>query len=142
MNNFFEQSKKQFGEQFLNFIDIRTLTLKSAQIFRQLARGQINIEEEGQYFLNQNLLEAMINSANAKYELHYISANGLQYQQLDMANKGIEIDSKCLAIMEYHKKCAQGYQLILNTMINIRNTRDTSCLYYLVNSLSNYRNYI
>lgn len=142
MNNFFDQSKKQFGENFLNFMDSRTLQLKSAQIFRQLSRGQINVEDNAQYFLNPQLMEAMLLSSKNKYDLFSISANGLQYQQIDLANKGVELDSKCLAVMEYNKTCAQAYQLIYNTLMTINNTRDTSSLYYLVNALSQYRNYI
>ena len=49
-NDFFSQMKKQYGENFLDYIDSRQLEFKSIQIFRQMARGKINLEENSHYF--------------------------------------------------------------------------------------------
>ena len=56
--DFFSQSKKQYGDDFLRYMNARDLQLKAPQIFRQMAKGQINVVENGKYFLDRTFLEA------------------------------------------------------------------------------------
>lgn len=132
-NNFFIQMREQYGENFLNFIDSRSLQLKSLQIFRQMARGQVNVTEEGKYFLDERFLQACIIAIKNKKEFYDISAAGVGT---------LFQDSTVAAVLDYHTRASEGYNLIYNILLSINQTRDLSLLLTLVANLSKYRDYI
>lgn len=141
-NNFFSQMRNQYGENFLNFIDSRSLQLKCLQIFRQMARGQINVQEEGHYFLDPKLLGACIISVGNKKEFYEISSAGVAALDEKIRSMGQSPDATVAAVLDYHTRASEGYNLINNTLMILNQTRDLSVLLTLVANLSKYRDYI
>lgn len=141
-NNFFIQMKSQFGENFLNFIDSRSLQIKSLQIFRQMARGQVDVAENGKYFLDERLMQASLIAIEGKIRFHAISGDGVEALQEKLRAKGTPADANIISVGEYHKRSFEGYTLIRNTLLIINQTRDLSVLLTLVSNLSKYRDYI
>ena len=141
-NNFFIQMRTQYGENFLQFIDSRSLQLKSLQIFRQIARGQVNVQEEGKYFLDQRLLQACLFSVSNKKEFYEISADGVTALDEKIRSTGQATGATVAAVLDYHTRAAEGYNLIYNTLLIINQTRDLSVLLTLAANLSKYRDYI
>lgn len=141
-NNFFIQMRTQYGENFLQFIDSRSLQLKSLQIFRQIARGQVNVQEEGKYFLDQRLLQACLFSVSNKKEFYEISADGVTALDEKIRSTGQATGATVAAVLDYHIRAAEGYNLIYNTLLIINQTRDLSVLLTLAANLSKYRDYI
>ena len=141
-NNFFIQMRNQYGENFLNFIDSRSLYLKAIQIFRQMSRGQIDVVQEGKYFLDERLLQACISAITAKLNMHSISAQGIEALQEKIRLNGGIPDASIIGVGEFHSKSTDGYNLIYNHLMIINQTRDLSVLLTLVANLNKYRDYI
>lgn len=140
--DFFSQSKKQYGEDFLKYMNARDLQFKSAQIFRQMSKGQVDVIENGKYFLEPQLLEACLVTANSKYMLHSISRDGVNMLVNNLVNQGVKVSTDINSVLDFHIRAAEAYSAILNAMNIINNMGTTDCLIPLVQKLSNYRNYI
>lgn len=140
--DFFSQSKKQYGDDFLRYMNARDLQLKAPQIFRQMAKGQINVVENGKYFLDRTFLEACMIAANSKYVLHSISRDGVDLLIKNMISNNAQITNDMNAVFDFHLRSAEAYGEILNALNIINNTMTTDCLLPLVSRLANYRNYI
>lgn len=140
--DFFSQSKKQYGDDFLRYMNARDLQFKAPLIFRQMAKGQINVVENGHYFLDPTFLEACIIAANSKCTFHSISRDGVDLLIRTVMANNAQITNEMNAVLDFHVRAAEAYSEILNALNNINNTMNTDCLLPLVNKLSNYRNYI
>lgn len=140
--DFFSQSKKLYGEEFLNYMNARDLQFKATQVFRQLARGQVDVIENGKYFLQPQFLEACIVAANSKYTLHSISRDGVQMLINSLIAQNMKVSNDMNSVFDFHTRATEAYGCILNTLNIINTMGNTDSLIPLVQSLSNYRNYI
>lgn len=140
--DFFSQSKKQYGEEFLKYMNARELQFKSAQIFRQMAKGQVDVVENGKYFLEPQFLEACLITANSKYTLHSISRDGVSLLVNTLVSQGVKVSPDINSVLDFHTRATEAYLEILNTMNIINNSGNTDCLIPMIQKLSNYRNYI
>jgi hypothetical protein len=141
-NNFFTQMRSQYGENFLNYLDPKTLQSRSIQIFRQMSRGQIDIEENGRYFLDPKLMEASLIAIDGKVILHSISADGVRLLQDHLRQNNGIVGQDIISVGEHHARAAQGYSMIQAALNYINQSKDLSVLIGLVANLSGYRNYI
>ena len=140
--DFFSQAKKQYGEDFLRYINARDLQFKAPLIFRQMSKGQINVVENGHYFLDPVFLEACMIAANSKLSLHSISRDGVDLLARNLINSNMQISNDVNAVLDFHTRASEAYGEILNALNSINNTMNTDCLLPLVSKLNNYRNYI
>ena len=135
--NYFQQNINRYGSNFLDIIPLDRIKLDTVRVFRELARGSIDIDEYGKYFTNTRFLEACIETAATKYNLHYISAMGVERliaENVQGYNIGV--------VYEYHCNAANAYRLINLKLSELRTYNDTSVLTDLVANLGRYRYHI
>lgn len=141
-NDYFSQNIQQYGENFLQYKNARDLEMDSIKVFRGLARGNINIDRYGCYFLDPQFLNACIQTAYSKKVYFGISYDGVNYYKDAIFASGYTPDPNIIMILDHHKKCLEAYTIIYDNLQNIRNTGDVNYLVCLANSLADYRNYV
>lgn len=138
-NNYFTQQIKQNGENFINLKDARQLKQDCIRIFRDIAKGKIDPEQEGQFMLVPELLEAAILASEEKYLFHQISRDGISVL-IFTNNNNVSDDVR--AVHDFHAKATEGYKLILDCFYNLKYTSNINHLYAATNLLRSFRNYI
>ncbi len=134
-NNYFVQQIQRNGVNFLDTIRDDILQRDSIRIFRDLARGNINIDQYGDYFLNPKLINAAITASYSKFVLYSTSKAGIEL----LINSPFGKDySNAPEILNYYMRASEAYGLIYNAMMSIRQTNDINHLYSLVNKISSY----
>lgn len=141
-NDYFTQSIQQYGENFLQYKNARDLEMDAIKVFRGLARGNINIDRYGCYFLEPQFLNACVQAAYSKYVYFKISQDGVNLLNDTIYASGVTPDPNIIMILDHHKKSAEAYNIILAGLNNIRTTNDINYLFCLANSLSDYKNYV
>lgn len=141
-NDYFTQSIQQYGENFLQYKNARDLEMDAIKVFRGLARGNINIDRYGCYFLEPQFLNACVQAAYSKLTYFKISYDGVNLLKDNIFASGRTPDPNIIMILDHHKKSAEAYNIILTGLYNIRNTNDINYLFCLANSLSDYKNYV
>ena len=130
-------------EDFLNEKNARDLQMDAVRIFRDIARGNLKIEEHAHYFENNQLLESCLVTANSKYNLHHVSFLGVQALIDNMMKNNQQPGQNIISVHEYHKRCSEGYNIIIQNLIAMKNTGNTvGCLLAMENNLFLYRNEI
>ena len=107
------------------------------KVFRELARGNIDISVYGKYFLNPKFLEACIISAEIKYNFHLVSAMGVN----SLLERNIQ-GQNIYGVYEFHNNAAAAYNLIKSKLTEFRTFGDLNILTDLVLNLTRYRYYI
>lgn len=138
-NNYFTQQIKQNGENFINLKDARQLKQDSLRIFRDIAKGKIDPEKEGQLLLNPELIEAAILASEEKYLFHQVSRDGVS---LLIFTNNNNVSDEVRAVHDFHSKATEGYKLILDCFYNLKYTGNVNHLYAATNLLRKFRNYI
>lgn len=132
--NYFQQNIQKFGPDFLKAKNADVLQTDAIRIFRDIARGNVNIEVDGPYFLDPQFMESCITAATLKLSLHTINYNGV----LGLVNSGIN-DPMTLKVLDYNKRSMEGYNIILTHLNNIRSSGDPNYLMSMASNLHNYR---
>lgn len=135
--NYFQQNIQRLGENFLNTKNANELEVDSIRIFRDIARGNIDVERDGKYFLNTQFLECCITGASLKLNMHTINHNGVTLLVANGNN-----DPMTLAVLNNNKRCMEAYTIIYTNLNNIKITQDPNYLSVMANNLRNYRNNI
>ncbi len=138
-NNYFTQNIRERGEDFIYYKNSRDLQNDALKIFRELARGQIDISKYGKYFLDPQFLASCVQAAQNKYSYHAISQTGVDMYISQIMNTGSMPDSITIGVKEDHKRKAEAYGLIYESLCNISYTYDINNLYVLVSKLQNYK---
>lgn len=135
--NYFQKNINRLGPDFLESMALDKLKLDAVKVFRELARGNIDIEVYGKYFYNNKFLEACISTAETKYNFHLVSAKGVN-ELLKQNVQGMNIFS----IYDFHNNAAYAYYLIAFKLNEFRKIGDTNILIELILNLAKYRYYI
>lgn len=135
--NYFAQQIQNNGVDFIEKLRDDQLQRDSIRIFRDIARGNISIDEYGEYFLNPKLINAAISAAYSKFVLFGTSKVALELL-MNTPGKSAEFPD-APQIFSYHLKGYEAYSLILNTMTNLKNTNNIEYLYVMANNLTKYR---
>ena len=138
-SNYFTQNIRERGEDFIQFKNSRDLKNDALKIFRELARGQVDIAKHGKYFLNPQFLTSCAQAAQEKYMYHDISRAGVDMYINQVMNNGIMPDSVVIGVKEDHKRKAEAYGLIYESLCRLSYSYDLNDLYVLVNKLQNYK---
>lgn len=135
-NNYFTQQIQRNGVNFLDGVRDDNLLRDAVRIFRDLARGNINIDQYGDYFSHPRLLNAAITASYSKFTYHSISHAGVA----ELLQKNTIPYPSAPTVLNAHSRSAQGYKLIFDAMTAIANTGQyNEILKTLVNNLNNYR---
>lgn len=141
-NNFFTQSIKDKGENFLDFMTAKDLQFSALKIFRELARGRIDVKEYGDFFLEPPLLEALFIEGEKKYKFYSITYNSVLYSMNVVVAAGQCPDQDVVAVSEDLKRSLDAYGIIMNTLIALKTNGNASILYGAINALRYYKNNI
>ncbi|MGL5751126.1 MAG: hypothetical protein ACRCXT_11400 [Paraclostridium sp.] len=139
-NNYFTKNIRDRGEDFLFYKTAKDLEFDAMSVFRDIARGKVDLNKFGGYFLNTQFLDSLIKVSYEKYCTHQISYNGVSMLINSYASMGQSPDMMVLTVNENHKRLAEAYLIIYNTLMYIKNTNDVTNLYILPNNLNIYKN--
>ena len=138
--DYFSQSIERYGgEDFLRFKNAAEIEREAPRIFRDLARGNVNIHKFGYMFLNNQFLSSLIKSANENYEFYNISYQGVNTLMYHIINNGMVIDNKITNTLNQHKVKCEAYSVILRYLNALQSSQDLNYLPLLVNALSQYK---
>lgn len=132
--NYFQQNIQRSGQDFLETMPLDKMKLDAVKVFRELARGNIDIDVYGKYFFNPRFIEALISTAETKYNFHLISAMGV-----DLLLKQNVQGHNIFAVYEYHNSATSAYGLIFAKLTEFRYTGDVNILTDLVMNLVKFR---
>lgn len=137
-NNFFTKAIQRYGEDFINKIHSMEMKNATSQIFRELAKGRIDIQKHGHYFLDTQFLEICLSEAIEKLNYHAIN-----YQATNWYINNFRVNSKVyLDVLEQNRKYCNAYNLIVTHFTNLKMTGDIGHIFALANLLRNFRNNI
>ena len=118
-SNYFKQNIQKHGKDFIDKMDARDMQVNTVRVFRDLARGNINIKAEGQYFLNPQFLSACLVSANSKLVLHSTHYNAVTMMINQM---GAAVPEEVRQVQAYDKACTEAYTYIMQGLQAIQTT--------------------
>ncbi len=137
-NNYFTQQIQRNGVNFIDTARDDNLARDCVRIFRDLARGNIDIGQYGDYFLHPRLINAAISTAYSKQVLYGTSKAGLDLLiNSPMADQNFP---SAPAILNFYSRLFEAYSLILENLIALKNTNNIDFLYVIANTLPKYRN--
>lgn len=138
-NNYFTQGIRERGENFIQYKSPRDLQNDALKVFREIARGQVDLQKYGEYFLVPQFLESCLQAAWNKFSFHSISASGVDMLISNYMNQGIMPDDHVIGVKEQHKRTAEAYSIIYHSLCNLRITGELGNLFVLVSKLQNYK---
>ena len=138
-SNYFTTNIERIGENFLDYKNSKDIYYDCPNIFRQLARKQIELDKYGHFFFDLHFLNACIDACNEKAMFASISFNAMQlYCQVNFYNKGMQqIPQEILYVMDTHKNSWRAYATISYYLTLMRSTGCITYLYNLVEALNN-----
>lgn len=138
-NNYFAKNIREKGKDFLCCKNARELANDSRKVFREIAKGQIDLAQYGEYFLDQQFLECCIQTAYNEFAKSSISMQGVELLITQAFNNGQPVDQMTIAVKEDHKRRAEAYCIIYQVLTSIRMTGDVNNLFVLPSKLRDYR---
>ena len=139
-NDFFSQMRQKYGQNFMEFVQPNDVLNRGVSIFRDLAKGKINIEENAFCFTVPAFMQTLMTVANSKYTLHTISYMGVNM----LANSGGGGDASVNIVLNFHSRASQAYKIIVDSLGCIMMAQNmeavVSILIAMSNNLKNYRN--
>lgn len=138
-NNYFTRNIKDKGNDFVYMKTAKDLEYDAPTVFRDIAKGRVDINKFGGYFLCPQFMESMLKVAHEKYMYHIISFNGVNMMITEYMNKGQMVDKVVIEVNENHKRLSEAYSIIYQTLMYVRTTQDITNLYILPSQLSIYK---
>lgn len=138
-NNYFAKNIRERGKDFLCYKNARELYNDSRKVFREIAKGQIDLLQYGEYFLDQQFLECCIQSSYTEFAKSSISMQGVELLISQAFNNGQPVDQLTIAVKEDHKRKAEAYCIIYQVMMGIKATHDLNNLFVLPSKLKDYK---
>lgn len=132
--SYFQQNVQRFGPNFLDMKNAEQMQRDAIKIFRDIAMGNINIETDGVYFMNQQLLTCLIKEAQSALNVHIIHCNGATALLYTGQN-----DPSVRAVLESDQRSAQAYKILYDGLCALAATGDLNYLLVMTNNLRNYR---
>lgn len=137
-NDYFTKNIKQQGENFIGRKTATELQKDAIFIFRDIAKGNIDISKYGCYFEDDTFLTNCIIAANAKLIYSTISRDGVQ-ALIEKNNMYGVADPVVYTVLQNHINTVTAYGIILANLTAIQNTNDINYLYVMANQLKQYR---
>lgn len=140
-NNYFQQEIQKAGNKnFLDTKNARNFEFDSTRIFRDLARGNIDVLYYAEYFKDPNLLEALILNSNKLAVKNNIEYSGvIALINYNKYNRIFFDEGLFAAVADEHKQAMEAYTIICNHMMQFKQTHDPNVLLPMVQHLQRYR---
>lgn len=136
--NYFKQNISQNGVNFLQKKNAQQLRNDMARVFRDISKRNIDIEKDGDYFLDIGFISIAIDVAYEGYNIYYANYLGNLYLKTSgQYNSSPEfIDS----LMSSNQKKFEAYNIMYNYLFQIRESKDLRILNTLMSAMDHYRN--
>lgn len=138
-NNFFARMKNKHGDNFLDYIKSDELARGTKHVFRELARGQIDLNVYGKYFLDKRVLQSCIDVAFSEYDRAYYQTMGLDMLDKYYESNGITKDPNFITILMYNRMSLQAYKVIYDGFKQFEVNKNINYLVGIANNLQQYR---
>jgi len=114
-HNYFEFEKNKNGENFMKNKNAKDFMYAAERLFRELAKGKIDVVYYNEYFSDPLLIEACILKADELYRLHFISYMGVKNLIESNQIKRIQFDLDLYSsIAEDHRLKSELYYILLS----------------------------
>jgi len=143
-NNFFTKMIQRYGgDDFLSRINARDIQNSAINLFRDIARGKVDMDKHGHYFLDNQFTDNLLIQANSQHTFHSINFTALNWFIMSNPTQ-ISEDSIGVfkGVLEKNRLSYQAYECIIKNLCAVKSTRDLNYLYILTNNLRNFRNNI
>lgn len=160
--NWFAQQRQRYGSDFMSVLNAKIMEQGAATIFRDMSRGNFDINIDGPCFLNGQFILACMQLATTKMQLHgthmignqarammhqYFMRHGVDSNNMDLMAIYNAIrfqDERAVqsanVVNTFDTKCYEAWNLIYNTMNQLQVTGDPNVLVPLIGALNrNYR---
>lgn len=135
--NYIRTMINQFGENWIVALKPEDIQRSGKRIFKEMIKGQINYEQEGNYFLDGKFLENLIISCNNELEINTLYYNAVSFYQISFPNiPNIAPQLTHLQIM------CHIYSTILYKLNGVKETGNIGCLADTSALLYSYRNHL
>lgn len=145
---FFDSMMNQYGENWLVGLTVESIQKQADRIFKEMAKGQIDYEKFGQYFLDGKLLENLIIAAGNELEVNTLLCNSLSYysyaSQFDPTVMAATAGQTALigSELSHLQAMCQIYGLIYNKLKTVKETGNIGFLVDIASMLCNVRNHL
>lgn len=138
--SYFDQEIRKGGENFLSRKNSSQLMTESIRALRDLAKGKVNIEKHGHYFLDPTFANSLMTACNIKLSYSSISASGVK-QLIDNLNPitASQTDPMIFTVLDSHIRKQKAYEIVLYNLQLLYNTRNLCYLQSLVSQISGYK---
>ncbi len=136
-NNYFDQSIKQFGDNFLSFISPdRIQKAAKSRIFREMAQGMIDYGEYGKYFTDPKFFENLLIAANDELQNNMIIQTALM--EFDLHHPNIQ---QIIILKGRYTNLTYAFRVIVNVLNAVKfDGYNISYLSDLSSMIGNYKN--
>lgn len=135
-NDYFSQNIQKNGDDFLRMKNSKDIDFESSKIFRDLAKGNIDIEKYGHYFLEKQFNLSLQSAAYKKAIYYYNIWNAINYY---ITQPHIPTDQNMMETYNTIKSKCDAYNIINNGLINLYNNGNLNELYVLIRNLSQFK---
>ena len=140
--NYIKQQIQSFGPNFLDTRSAFELTRDAQRIIRDLAKGNININEYAQYLSNGPLLYHMLKIACDRRNEEEVIKCGILTMITQLQINGAPIDPFIQMQFEKHNNKYLAYNILYTELNNFNATQDPRYLITLVTNIYTYARYI
>lgn len=137
-NNYFSRNIQQNGVGFIQLKNAQDIQREALKIFRDIARGNIDFEKYGNYFLDPIFLDNLLIACQSKLTVETILRDGVTM----LYNSQIQMQQPCditSMVLQDQLQKVEAYTCILQCLTSLKMSKDTAWLYTLSAQLSGYK---
>lgn len=139
-NDYFSRNIKQKGENFIGIMTTLEIQRDAIRIFRDIAKGAVDLDAYSHYFEDTTFLDNCILAAEAKLKYHSINADANERSIFQDQQNGLCVDPMRITVAQNERNKATAYNIVRNSLLAVKFSNDTSNLYVMANQLRPYRN--
>lgn len=137
--NYFTQNIQRMGEEFLSLKNSKDFQREAPNIFRQLARRQINLETYGHFFLEKQFLDSCINVAYETILVNQALVTSLNYYISNMTLMYGKVDPYYYTIYKSHDEKLKAYTVVHQHLVALRDSGNINYIKSLASVLTTNR---
>lgn len=141
-NNYFTQAVQRGGKDFIETTNIQQLQNDATRIFRDLAKGLIDINQCQDYLMNDRLATVLEQQAHQTYIYNSEIFYSIDYRIRGMEQCGIQVAPYLVSLREEWRLRVIVYQIILQNIQNFRVTKDINYIIAMSAQIASNRRYI
>ena len=143
MNNFFIKMIQKYGEDFLEKANSGELANGIPSLFRDLAKGRIDVSKHGHYFLDPRFVNICMIEANSKLQYYIVHTKSLvEFMNNHSANMDANEYQIYQQTLTNDQKSNEAYYIIVCFLDAMQKVWDQNLVFSVVAALRQYRSNI